>query len=95
MIAQLRFDDPPAQKTPTSLNAAESIKPSRETLRERVFAFICENGPVCDEEIADGLSMNPSTQRPRRIELWGQNRIHQQGYSTTRAGRRAQAWMAN
>lgn len=63
------FDQPPHVATSTSEAAAQEIKPSAQTLRQRVLHYLATNGPSTDERIAHDLGMNPSTQRPRRIEL--------------------------
>jgi hypothetical protein len=53
----------------TSKQAAVDISSARDTLRKRVHQYLVDNGPSTDEEIQLGLKMNPSTQRPRRVEL--------------------------
>ncbi len=53
----------------TSKAAAERIEPSMASMRGKVLAFLREHGPHTDEEMQNLLHMNPSTQRPRRIEL--------------------------
>lgn len=78
----------------TSVDAAISILPARLTLRERVYNCIRAIGPVTDEEIADHLGMNPSTERPRRIELQEAGMVRPEGKRTTRSGRQAVAWVA-
>lgn len=57
--------------TPTSVAAAEQIEPTAGTLRAQVLTYLRERGHAgaTDEEMQIALSMNPSTQRPRRIEL--------------------------
>ena len=63
---------PPAQHgSPTSQAAAALIEPTAGTLRAQVLAYLRERGDAgaTDEEMQIALSMNPSTQRPRRIEL--------------------------
>jgi len=47
-----------------------------------------------DEEIADGLAMNPSTVRPRRGELVEAGRVVAAGERKTKSGRRAVVWKA-
>lgn len=81
----------------TSREAATYIAASVRTQRERVFQYLAMRGAggATDEEIQTALSMNPNTQRPRRIELV------QQGVVTfranfkrrTMAGRKAQVWI--
>lgn len=63
------FDQPPAQPAPTSRKAASQIAPKAPKLRERVYAYLRDQGPATDEQIALALKLNPSTARPRRIEL--------------------------
>lgn len=64
---QLKFQP----HSPTSLQAAKQIYTRGETLRFQVLEYILECGTdgATDEEIQRALEMNPSTQRPRRIEL--------------------------
>lgn len=61
----------PHNNTPTSQKAAAAIVPESQRLRRQVLEFIRQRGPAgaTDEEIQMGLSMNPNTERPRRIEL--------------------------
>ena len=74
------FSEPPAQRhSPTSVAAAEQIKPTRKSLAQSVYLFILNCGPVTDEQIASALDMNPSTARPRRVELVRAGRIESVG----------------
>jgi predicted ArsR family transcriptional regulator len=87
------FDQPPAQRhSATSVAAAEEIKPSRKKMAEEVYEVIRQRGPITDERIADVLGMNPSTARPRRIELVRAGKIRAAGTLRTNAGRRATCW---
>lgn len=87
------FDDPPAQwHSPTSVAAARAIRPARVTLRDRVLRQLEQFGPHTDEQLQDALLMNPSTERPRRIELCELGLVTQVGEAKTRAGRRAAVW---
>ncbi len=90
----LEFDfDPPAQRhSPESRDAASQIKPSRTTLRTRVYDVLVQYGPMTDEEMQVALKMNPSTQRPRRIELWRAGKVTKVGTRATRSGRMAALW---
>lgn len=66
-----------------------------ETARGRVLRCIIEHGPVTDEQIADLLAMNPSTQRPRRVELEADGLIVNYGLDVpARSGRLAARWVA-
>lgn len=89
---------PPAQRhSPTSIAAATAIEPDNASLRGRVLAYLRARGSdgATDEEMQHALGMNPSTQRPRRIELVDA------GYVTdsfskrkTQANRNAVVWVA-
>lgn len=93
------FDEPtpPYQKhSATSKAAAGAIMPNQGTLRWQVLEYIRECGArgATDEEIQDGMRMNPSTQRPRRVELHGQGLIAQaEKTRPTRSGRQAAVWV--
>lgn len=91
-IGQLTFPDMAQQHSPTSIAAAAAIRPARPNLREKVYAAIAEHGPLTDEQLADLLEMNPSTVRPRRIELQRAGRIHEAGKTKTKSGRKAVTW---
>lgn len=81
----------------TSRQAAEEIKPKSSTLRGIVYGFLVARGAqgATDEEIQDGLAMNPSTERPRRIELIDAGLAQDSGTTRkTRAGRSATVWTA-
>ena len=80
-----------------SFRAAVSIECSRVTLRRSVYRDILYSGDHgrTDDEIQVRLSMNPSTERPRRIELWEAGLIRKNGHSRiTRSGRTAAVWIA-
>lgn len=51
--------------------------------------FLYEEGAKTDEQIADALHMNPSTARPRRVELLRQDLIYRMGERKTKSGRAA------
>jgi hypothetical protein len=77
----------------TSKAAAVDIGKHRETLRQKVLAYITLYGPVSDEMIQRALGMNPSTQRPRRIELVEAGKVKDSGQKRkTLSGRTAIAW---
>jgi len=89
--------DPPAQRhSDTSVAAADAIKPKAGTLRSRVHIHLtgCADGAT-DEEMQSALLMNPSTQRPRRIELEAAGLVRDSGLRRrTRSGRKATVWEA-
>jgi hypothetical protein len=89
---------PPHQRhSETSGEAADVIAPDVPALRLRVYEFIAGRGArgATDEEVQDGLGMNPSTQRPRRVELYRSGLV-KDGRLTrlTKARRRAVVWTA-
>jgi hypothetical protein len=78
----------------TSRAAARSLRSG--SARARVFEAICAapNG-LTDEEIQARLGMNPSTQRPRRVELVEDERIRDSGQRRpTASGSLAIVWVA-
>jgi len=77
----------------TSYAAAVEILETADTLRAKVYRFIRDAGHATDEQIQDGLTMNPSTQRPRRIELLEAGIIRDSGRKAkTKSGRDAVVW---
>lgn len=84
---------PPAQRhSPTSVEAAVMALPKVGTWRRQVYDWLCEFGPGTDEDIAEGLGMNPSTARPRRIELLDDGLITEAGEAKNKSGRKAVLW---
>lgn len=90
--------EPPAQgHSQTSTAAGAAIKPDRNRLRNRVLAFLrgCGSYGATDEEVQERLAMNPSTQRPRRVELVEAGLVVDSGQTRlTKAGRKATIWTA-
>jgi hypothetical protein len=86
---------PDQRHSPTSVAAARQIEPVRETLRDHVYHLIADAGPITDEAIATTLGLNPSTARPRRVELvaLGLVRAAPELHKTS-SGRSAMAWVA-
>lgn len=91
------FAAPPFQRhSDTSREAAAAAEPSAGTERARCLEHFrsCENGAT-DEEQQIALDINPSTQRPRRIELCAAGLVRDStDRRRTRAGRRAVVWEA-
>ena len=94
MQLEIDFTAPYQAHSETSREAAEAIKPTASNLRERVYRAIVEHGPMTDEQIALLLGMNPSTERPRRIELVSAGRVVETGWERTKSGRKATLWGA-
>lgn len=99
---QLTFQDAVGKyqrtgQSSTSRVAAVEAVPLTGSTRMEVYAFIKREGPfgATDEEIQTALGMNPSTQRPRRVELVDRGLIMASGTTRqTRSGRPAVVWVA-
>lgn len=88
---------PYQQHSETSREAAELIEPDLASLRGRVLTYIRLQGDsgATDDECQVALDMNPSTQRPRRIELWNAGWVAKtEATRPTRSGRSATVWIA-
>ena len=82
----------------TSEAAAKSMQGRSTTDRYRVLDFLISRGVdgATDEEIQNGLPLNPSTQRPRRVGLVNQYKVRDSGVRRpTESGRSAPVWIAN
>jgi hypothetical protein len=80
----------------TSLEAAIEAEPNAGTQRRRVLDVL-RTFPIglTDHELQDMLDMNPSTQRPRRVELVKAGLVKDSGhFRLTPSGRRAVVWVA-
>lgn len=81
------YPHPPYQRhSATSRAAANAITDRVTPLQQRVLAYIKNCGGATDGEIAAGLNMNPSTARPRRIELVTAGRVVDSGLRRASAG---------
>ena len=92
----LNLFSPLAQShSPTSQAAAEAIKPSANRLRDQVYAAIAAAPDgLTDEQIIDTTGIQPSTARPRRVELVEAQRIRSSERTRpTRSGRQATIWV--
>ena len=82
----------------TSAAAAKDARGLASPMGRKVLEFIQSRGAAgaTDEEIQIGLGMNPSTERPRRIELMRRDppAIVESGTRPTRSGRHAAVWVA-
>ena len=87
---------PPASNATTSLDAAEEIQASVETLRAAVLAYIrARPDGATDQEIEYALGMSGNTVRPRRGELQARGLIEDSGTTRlTKSGRKAIVWRA-
>ena len=88
----------PAQShSETSVAAAELIEPSIGSLQAKILNGLREEGyeGQTDEEIALAWELNPSTSRPRRIELVNAGLVADSGRTRkTISGRSATIWVA-
>ena len=96
------FTPAPTPKVPfqrhsaTSRAAAAKIADRLNPLQIAVLQFIVQRGALgaTDEEIQAGCTMNPNTERPRRIELAAKGLIADSGTTRkTRSGRAAVVWV--
>jgi hypothetical protein len=78
----------------TSAKAADSLGPATlNALQRQVLALLqATPGGLTDEEMQRLLEMNPSTQRPRRIELARRGLVVEAGTRRTASGRMATTW---
>lgn len=84
---------PSVRGSQTSAAAADSLGPETlNRLHRLVLAWLEEHGPATDEEIIAGTGLNPSTARPRRIELARRGLVQQAGEKRTSSGRKATSW---
>ena len=95
--SQMAFREPKAPSvrgSVTSAAAADSLAGEPlNALQRRVLEFLrARPEGATDEEMQRGLGMNPSTQRPRRIELARRGLLVEAGTRRTSSGRNASVW---
>jgi len=80
----------------TSAEAADSLGPQTLNAMQRRVLELLQTTPegLTDEEMQTRLGMNPSTQRPRRIELARRGLVVEAGTRRTASGRMAVVWRA-
>jgi hypothetical protein len=78
----------------TSAQAADSLGPTTLNAMQRRVLELLAVWPqgLTDEEMQHKLGMNPSTQRPRRIELARRGLVVTCGTRRTASGRNASVW---
>ena len=96
-LPESRYHQPelPFQRhSDASFAAARSLELAAPTLRGKVYAALCARSDgMIDEELQAALGMNPSTQRPRRIELVEMGLVVDSGETRkTASGRAATVW---
>ena len=91
------FTAPYQPHSATSKAAAAGIEPKAGTLRAGVLAALrgAGAGGGTDEQIQHWLGLDPSTARPRRVELVQAGLVRDSGQTRlTRSGRQATVWVA-
>ena len=85
---------PAVKGSATSAAAADSLGPQTLNAMQRRVLELLQATPegLTDEEMARRLGMNPSTQRPRRIELARRGLVVTCGTRRTASGRNADVW---
>jgi len=80
----------------TSAEAAASFTPKALNALQRQVLELLQATPdgLTDEQMQHRLGMNPSTQRPRRVELAKRGVVVKAGTRKTSSGRNADVWMA-
>ena len=89
-----RHTPPSFHHSETSMDAAFSVKPGSGRARILDFLRRYPTKSWTDEGLADMLHMNPSSERPRRVELLEAGLIESCGTAKTASGRTAQLWRA-
>ena len=89
-----RHTPPSVHSSETSMDAAFSVKPGSGRARILDFLRRYPTKSWTDEGLADMLHMNPSSERPRRVELLEAGLIESCGTAKTASGRTAQLWRA-
>lgn len=97
MYQQTSFLDQPGavrrDHPETSRESARRIASKTERLRALIFASLRAEGSATDEELQLRLSLDPSTERPRRVELVKQGLVVDSGKTRlTRSRRPATVW---
>jgi predicted ArsR family transcriptional regulator len=85
---------PAVRGSQTSNDAADSLDaPTLNAMQRRVLELLQATPEgLTDEEMQTRLGMNPSTQRPRRIELERRGLVVEAGTRKTASGRNASVW---
>lgn len=83
---------PFAVSSATSYEAAVYMASHAGGLRAKLLGWLLVNGPATDREMQQGLLMDGSTQRPRRLELERDGWVVAVDEVTQPNGRRATRW---
>lgn len=92
----LTLQPPSVRASRTSAAAADGIRSGSARLRQQVLDLLrASPGGLTDEAIQGQLEMNPSTERPRRVELVALGLVVDSGrVGRTASGRSAVLWVA-
>lgn len=97
-LTQMTFaEQPPSVPRETSEEAAEAIKRKRLAQWRRIHErlILAGWGGLTDQEIQRATGLDPSTERPRRIELVNAGLVYDSGRKRrTLSGRRAIVWVS-
>ena len=96
-MGEIKMTAPSQPHSETSVKAAELIEPSVGSLQAKILSGLREESYLgqTDEEIALAWELNPSTSRPRRIELVNAGLVVDSGRTRkTISGRAATVWIA-
>lgn len=94
-IEENNMSDKYQKHSPTSREAAFFSEGFSGVAREQVFLQIVKRGGATDEEVQETIKMNPSTERPRRVELVEMGIIKDSGHTRpTSSGMDAVIWTA-
>lgn len=94
-FAMQEISNPPCQRhSETSKAAGTSVAYCLGALQTSVLEYLTSRGEIgaTDEEIQCALQLNPSTQRPRRIELMRKGLVVAHGDRKTKSNRLATVW---
>lgn len=83
---------PHQSHSPTSRAAAQAIGVVAGTQKQAIIAALRIFGELSDEAIARHTGLNPSSARPRRVELLRDGVIEAGSPTVTSSGRKAQTW---
>ena len=94
VLPLFRQQAPSVRGSITSAAAADAMDAKTLTRLHRLVLDFLRARPdgATDEEIASGLGLNPSTERPRRIELARRGLVVEAGTRKTASKRTATVW---
>jgi len=90
---QLHKAAPFVHHSQTSQDASRAIKSKSAEVRAQIYELL-KSEALTDQQITLRLDLDPSTERPRRIELTNDGLLEQCGTALTAAKRSASLWRA-